>query len=632
MGNLVIKSNTANRTFNIEQKVFKLPFDKKVVEIFITAKEPYSIDAKDFNHGVLPGLISKILFINSGPRIIARVSMKNKIKSNMNIVLDLPIFGKSKRKVDTFDVVETVSSDVGVIVSGYSSSQKSMQNEETTYSVNNDLGKKLLVLSKTFTIANKFKFSQIPTYTISGNASRFNVITSVKRDRKNIITSKTFDFYYTSPDVITERQDTSIDFLALSKDYTPGTARTNTIASEENVIYSIDSGRNIGPEGGNKRIVVRGMPGSAYEFVVSNSTGLMYNIENGIFSDTGSAIKGVLGDLVSGKSYSEAIVTVRVPRSATGDTISTQFINQESTRLQQARLSDATNPAEFSKIQGEGVTRKTKNVSLILPTLSFNVTTDIDTLTSTSVVAAESEGVSTQAVTLTVDDGSGGSSAATDVLFLNKKIYKSDGTFFGTCTSVSATSLVFGAGLSSAIADNDVLHAFPTTYLGRKVKTTDVAGATITSQAIFLGKEGRQPLGVTRPRSYSFSFSVSALTANKLVQITRQPLFVMPTDLTDNYVSWDAAAASETNKANAVNSSGTSIVSDWDWVSVEKGVNVAIKAKAAGNGKILKTTSVGGVDKYAFSEVIVRGEIRVGSVGDKTSSLALNLNNFLSIV
>ena len=106
----------------------------------------------------------------------------------------------------------------------------------------------------------------------------------------------------------------------------------------------------------------------------------------------------------------------------------------------------------------------------------------------------------------------------------------------------------------------------------------------------------------------------------------------MPTDLTDNYVAWDSASGTEANKASAVNSSGTDIPSDWDWSAVNKGARISIRARAFGNGKILETTSVGGVDKYAYSEVIVRGEIRVSNVGDETANVSLNLNNFLSIM
>ena len=234
---------------------------------------------------------------------------------------------------------------------------------------------------------------------------------------------------------------------------------------------------------------------------------------------------------------------------------------------------------------------------------------------------------------MTVDNGSGGSSAATDTLFLNKKIYKSDGTFFGICTSVTnATTLVFGAGLSNAIANNDVLYAYPTAYVGPKVKITNAAGATAASQVAFLGKEGRVPLTITQPGAHKFAFIVSALSANKSIQITRQPLFTMPTDLTDNYVVWDSASATEANKASAVNSSGTTIPSDWDWDVVKRGASVSIKAKASGNSKIINTNTVGGVTKNVYSEVVVRGEIRVNGTGNGISNVSLNLNNFLSVV
>ena len=80
-------------------------------------------------------------------------------------------------------------------------------------------------------------------------------------------------------------------------------------------------------------------------------------------------------------------------------------------------------------------------------------------ITSTSVYAAETEAASTSSVTLTVDDGSGSASIASDNLFLNERVYKSDGTFFGVCTAVnSTTEIVFAGGLESAITNNDVLY------------------------------------------------------------------------------------------------------------------------------------------------------------------------------
>lgn len=628
--NLVVKSNTANKTFDISQKVFKLPFDQKSVEIFIVPKKAYKINAKDFNHGVLPKNVSKITFNNLGTKVVATVILKNKIDSNKNIILDLPIFGKSIRKIDSFNINETLYIDTNVIVSGHSLSNKSIKDNKTQYLVKNALGKKSLILSKTFAVMNGFKFSKIPEYKIIGNEVNYKVVTSTKKDKNNVVISKTFNFYYTSLNAISESIDSEIIFYATTKDYAKGTNKKNSIANNVNTIYSIDKGRFIGPEGGVQQIVVRGTPGSAYSFIISNSSGLMYNEQTGSFSDTGGVIQGFIPSLEQGKSYGQSIVRVKIPRSTSGETISTQFISKESEEVQKAKLLEAKSVAEINKIQGIGETVKSTTVSLTSSTLTFHVSTDTSTLASTSVVAAEAEGVSTQAVTLTVDDGSGGASAATDILFLNKKVYKSDGTLFGTCTSVTSnTTLVFGGGITSAIANNDVLYTYATVYVGPKVKITDLAGSTATSQNIFLGKEGSIPLVVSKTGTHKFNFAVSALTADKLVQITRQPLFVMPTSLTDNYVAWDS---DEAKKALAQQADGTDIPSDWDWSSVEKGANVSIKAKANGNGKILKTTSVGGVDKYAYSEVIIKGEIRVNNIGKNIANLSFSLNNFLSIV
>tara|TARA_R110002020_G_scaffold178302_1_gene371275 strand:+ start:333 stop:1208 length:876 start_codon:yes stop_codon:yes gene_type:complete len=92
--------------------------------------------------------------------------------------------------------------------------------------------------------------------------------------------------------------------------------------------------------------------------------------------------------------------------------------------------------------------------------LASQVGTDI---TSTTVLAAETEAASTSSVDLTVDTVS-----ATDDLFLNERVYvvKNDSSttpgrveFVGTCTSVvSSTVLRFSGGLEHVITDNDALY------------------------------------------------------------------------------------------------------------------------------------------------------------------------------
>jgi len=84
---------------------------------------------------------------------------------------------------------------------------------------------------------------------------------------------------------------------------------------------------------------------------------------------------------------------------------------------------------------------------------------DRTNLRNTAVYAAEAKSQSDGDVVLTVDNGSGAASAATDTLLKNKIICKSDGTVLGVCTAVNSnTEIRFAAGTASNIADNDVLY------------------------------------------------------------------------------------------------------------------------------------------------------------------------------
>ena len=93
-------------------------------------------------------------------------------------------------------------------------------------------------------------------------------------------------------------------------------------------------------------------------------------------------------------------------------------------------------------------------------TIDLYATSQIGTdITATDVYAAEAEAVSTSSVTLTVDNGSGSASDAANDEFLNERVYKADGNFFGICTTVTSTTiLVFSGGLERAITNNDILQ------------------------------------------------------------------------------------------------------------------------------------------------------------------------------
>lgn len=87
---------------------------------------------------------------------------------------------------------------------------------------------------------------------------------------------------------------------------------------------------------------------------------------------------------------------------------------------------------------------------------------------NTEVLANESKGTGGSSVTLNVDTVD-----ATDALLKNKRIYKSDGTLFGTCTAVNSTTQIVLNTVSNAITNNDALYAEMPIESGLKGSNTD---------------------------------------------------------------------------------------------------------------------------------------------------------------
>ena len=83
-------------------------------------------------------------------------------------------------------------------------------------------------------------------------------------------------------------------------------------------------------------------------------------------------------------------------------------------------------------------------------------------ITDTGTDSNESDNAATtSSVTLTVDG-----TAATSDIFANEKVWKSDGTLFGTCTARNSnTEIVFGSGISQTLANNDSLYVGTRYYI-----------------------------------------------------------------------------------------------------------------------------------------------------------------------
>ena len=538
MPNLVLKSNIANRTFNVQHKVLKMPVKPGVVELVITPISNYTIDAKDFNFGFLPKQVSNIKYENLGEKVIAKLLIKSVIDSKKTLNILVPISGKSFVKKDSFIVTDITNISDNVLVTNTSLNPKSVIGNKTTYKITNDLNKKSLLFTKKFMVTGNNYFSLEPSYIIKNNNKRYAVVSKIERNGNNKIISKSFDFFYTSPKTISQSTITEIVFNAKSSIPSAKVSEIRATKKEENKIYSVDQGRSIGSEGGIKRMSVKGVPGTTFKIIVSNSSNA-YNFKTGVFEASGGVFEGVVPPARLGRNYGESILYVKVPRTTTSDTITVRFIDDA--RIDHALI---TSPAAA------------------------------DTITSGASKVVQVETASTATLTVTINGEAGGTDFAMPLVTLEGGS-QSSGEFY------------IGKGNSEVLT--------------------------------FKGTESSSNFEV-----YDFSFEVSVLNGSKAIKIVRQPLFVMPTGDTDNYVAWDS---DETKKALAQQADGTSIPSDWDFedAGLAGGLDVKIKAKVAGIGTV-------GASNSGFSSVLVKGSISVNNTGTVSSELKLTLLNFLTLV
>ena len=137
-------------------------------------------------------------------------------------------------------------------------------------------------------------------------------------------------------------------------------------------------------------------------------------------------------------------------------------------------------PSEFKNLSMMTLANTHSANAVVVDLYLEYVTNTTSTIVSTGDYAAEAEAVSVTSTVLTIDDGSAGDAAPTNDVYLNKRVYKSDATLFGTCTAFSDSStdtITFGAGVLSAIAENVLLYT-PTKYY--IIKTVSIpAGVTL---------------------------------------------------------------------------------------------------------------------------------------------------------
>ena len=74
---------------------------------------------------------------------------------------------------------------------------------------------------------------------------------------------------------------------------------------------------------------------------------------------------------------------------------------------------------------------------------------------------------------------------ATDDIFLNEKVFKLDGTFVGTATTVASALLTFSGGLETALVNNDDLYTGARFYILNNVVIPNGASLKLGPDDIF---------------------------------------------------------------------------------------------------------------------------------------------------
>ena len=327
MKNLILRANILDKNINIQHKVLPLPLKSNVVELIISPKTGYVLSPSNLSHGLLPSQVDEIIFLQSGSRVIAKVTISENLNNNTTHNVSLPIMSESILNIDSFKLTDKgFKSNKNVISSSLSSFAKTTGIDTETYSIAGTPGETILVLSKNLKAVGNYYFQKNPSYNITGNSDRYTVREESITDNKNRLTGKKFNIYYTSP--IGLDQTNNEDFISFNielatKQY--GRKKKAAIAKEEYEIYSFDEGRKIGAEGGIKTMRVRGVPGTQFKIILQDGDKKTYNFDTGVFEAGGGMFLGTIPTGQFGTGYGESLVHARIARSPNNSTIKTIF-------------------------------------------------------------------------------------------------------------------------------------------------------------------------------------------------------------------------------------------------------------------------------------------------------------------
>ena len=316
MAIVMLKANLANRNIFVQSARLDTEMSSSA-EVKIMPRNGWKIDAKDFTTGFLRPSIESMRFSNSGENVIASVNVNSRLINEATATIFLPISGIVRSTKHMVNITESIEKDNNIITRYTSTLSTSIVGNKITYRLEGKSGERSLLFKRTFILTGNYDFVNIPTYTISNNADRFNIITTpLKRDKK--ILGYEFEVFYKSPKEILDLEDVeTIDFKATSFLKEEGKAIKKAVKKEEYKIYSFDPGKKIGAQGGFRVLKVTGVPGTEFNLLLQDSNKKTYNQKTGKYEAGGGMLKGVIPAAIGKAGYGVYIKKIRVPRATT---------------------------------------------------------------------------------------------------------------------------------------------------------------------------------------------------------------------------------------------------------------------------------------------------------------------------
>ena len=594
MAKIILKTSLANSNVSVPWTQVNAVYNKtpETTEVIITPRSGYIVDAKDFGVGLLPSVISNIQFINtsnivnSSNKVIARVSFHKYLSKNETTSIFLPLSVSSRLSVNKIILIDTTPIQDNVFVS-----DNAIANKETTlgpsltnntYTIEGKPGARLDVFTKTFTVPSGYNFTTAPSYKISGNTNRYKVVEQVQTEQGKII-SKSFAVSCTLPSTTDRSLSRDIISFSASVEFTRIAKPINRdggvkIDRKDYKIYSMNTGKEVGVEGGVKKISIKGVPGTPFKIITSDGDGNTYNAKTGLFSG-GSAIEGIIPSARPGLGYGEFKQWIKVPASATATSVTTNLIEDK----------DIDHTKIVSTATADEQLTVTKEIVNIFPTL-----------------------------TLALKDG--GAVDTSEDPDGHPSIFK---IFRPLLYRESATAIT---------------EFFDTNYIANG---THAIGPMPAKNAIstFIRNSGFPKL--EHNKSKSFSFLVTSNNDNMFLRINRQPKFATSGYARWNFATQLGYSSEDTKNhqvdgteiksdwGTGVRHSNTADGTDLDFVTGAWGIeSFEIELTGVEKGNLHGVSGATEVGGYRY--IMVNITNIVGTCGTTDLTMELNLKNFLS--